>query len=78
MRAEAAYALNKYKLVPIAIDNSAPPLRGARVRLAGAVPVWLSVPVVTIITVPIRSVAIGITRAAVVAAVRRICAISAT
>ena len=27
MRAEAAYALNKYKLVPIAIDNSAPPLR---------------------------------------------------
>ena len=34
-------------------------------------------PVVTIITVPIWSVAVGITRAAVVAAVRRICAISA-
>ena len=34
------------------------------------VPVWLSVPVVTVITVPIRPVAIGITRAAIVAAVR--------
>jgi len=55
----------------------------ARLAESTGLPIRLSVPVVTVITVPVGSLVaavgtIGITRAAVVTAVRRIRAISAT